>query len=182
MGKNVLVISTSLRPGSNSEILATEFARGASEAGHAVEQVSLRGMDIKFCVGCLSCQKRADGHCFMKDEVDELVQKMRAADALCFATPIYYYEMSAPMKAVLDRANPLYCVDYAFRDVYFLGTAAEDEDSVFDRAINGLGGWIECFEHARLAGEVRAGGLDDPRSATGDTDALAAAYELGRHA
>lgn len=178
--KNVLVVSTSLRGKSNSDALACEFARGAEEAGNTVELVSLRDKDIKYCVGCLSCQKRADGHCFMRDDADALVQKMRTADAICFAAPIYYYEMPGQMKTLLDRANPLYCVDYAFRDVYFLGTAAEPEDSAFDRAIEGLGGWIECFEHARLAGELRAGGFDEPGSTAADAGLLARVFALGQ--
>ena len=53
--KKVVVISTSLRPGSNSNRLAEQFAKGAEAAGHQVEFVSLRGKEIKFCIGCLSC-------------------------------------------------------------------------------------------------------------------------------
>ena len=56
MNKNVLVISTSLRPQSNSEALADEFVRGAVAAGHNVEKISLRGKEIHFCRGCLACQ------------------------------------------------------------------------------------------------------------------------------
>ena len=64
--KNVIVISTSLRPGSNSHALAEQFAKGAEAAGHQVELVSLRGKEIKFCIGCLSCQKT--GACVIKDD------------------------------------------------------------------------------------------------------------------
>ena len=47
MAKKVLIISTSLRGGSNSDILANECAKGAKEAGHDVELLSLKGKDIK---------------------------------------------------------------------------------------------------------------------------------------
>ncbi len=179
MSKNVLVISTSLRPDSNSDALAHAFAEGAEQAGNQVEVASLRGAELKFCIGCLSCQRRADGHCVFSDDADALVQRMRAADVLVFATPIYYYEMAGQMKTLLDRANPLYCVDYSFRDVYFLGSAAEPEDTAFDRAIEGLNGWIECFEHARLAGELRAGGREGTGEAAVDSDLLNRARALG---
>ena len=53
--KKVVVISTSLRPGSNSNMLAEQFANGAKAAGNEVELISLRGKEIKFCIGCLSC-------------------------------------------------------------------------------------------------------------------------------
>ena len=56
MGKNVLIISTSLRAGSNSDILARECERGAKEAGNEVEFISLKGKQIKYCIGCLACQ------------------------------------------------------------------------------------------------------------------------------
>ena len=53
----VLVITTSLRAKSNSDILAERLVAGAKDAGHEVEHVSLKGKEIKFCVGCLACQK-----------------------------------------------------------------------------------------------------------------------------
>ncbi|MBQ4230074.1 MAG: flavodoxin family protein, partial [Salinivirgaceae bacterium] len=52
--KKVVVISTSLRAGSNSHAMAEQFAEGAKAAGHSVELISLRGKEIKFCIGCLS--------------------------------------------------------------------------------------------------------------------------------
>lgn len=63
MDKNVIVISTSLRSGSNSQRLAEAFAKGAGEAGNRVEVISLRGKKFGFCTGCLSCQKTF--HCFL---------------------------------------------------------------------------------------------------------------------
>ncbi len=55
MGKKVLIVSTSIRNGSNSEILAHEVERGALDAGNEVEFVSLTGREIGFCRGCLAC-------------------------------------------------------------------------------------------------------------------------------
>ena len=51
MSKNILIISTSLRKGSNSEMLADEFMRGAKEAGHQAEKISLRDKRVGFCKG-----------------------------------------------------------------------------------------------------------------------------------
>ena len=53
MAKKVLIIATSLRGGSNSDILARECERGAQEAGHEVEYISLKGKEIKYCIGCM---------------------------------------------------------------------------------------------------------------------------------
>lgn len=176
--KKVLVISTSLRRVSNSHALAEEFARGAREAGHEVELVTLHDKTLKFCIGCLSCVKT--GRCVIKDDAPELTAKMHDADVIAFATPIYYYEMSGQMKTLLDRANPLYGRDYRFTDIYMLTSAAEDEEHVPAKAVSGLEGWIECFERAHLAGTVFAGGVNNPGDVKGHPS-LATAYEMGRN-
>ena len=176
--KKVLVISTSLRRNSNSHALAEEFAKGAREAGHQVELISLIGRQIDYCVGCLSCQRTR--HCVIDDDANLIAEKMLCADVVCYATPIYYYEMSGQMKTLLDRMNPLFGADYKFRDVYMLSTAADDGPHVADRAVNGLEGWIDCFEKAELAGSLFAGGVTNPGEIA-DHPALAKAYEIGKN-
>lgn len=178
MRKNILVISTSLRKGSNSEALADKFIEGAKEAGHEVKKISLRGKKIEFCQGCLSCQKT--GHCFIHDDAEEITQEMQKADVIVFATPIYYYEMSGQMKTMLDRANALFSLEYRFRDIYMLTTAAEESEQSPKRAVSGLEGWIACFEKARLAGTIFAGGVDEA-GAIENHPALEKAYESGRN-
>ena len=176
--KKVIVISTSLRPGSNSNALAEQFAKGAEAAGHQVELVSLRGKEIKFCIGCLSCQKT--GACVIKDDVPAIMDSVLNADVVCWATPIYYYEMSGQMKTLIDRMNAMYPKDYKFRDIYLLTTAAEDGEHVYRRAESGLTGWIDCYPKSRLAGMLFCGGVPMPRSIDGNSK-LQEAYELGRN-
>ncbi len=175
--KKVLIISSSLRTGSNSEALAEAFARGAAAAGNETELVTLKEKDLRFCKGCLACQKLR--RCVIADDAPAIVAKMHDADAIAFATPIYYYEMCGQLKTLLDRANPLYGSDYRFRDIYMLTSAAENEASVPDRAVAGLTGWIDCFARARLAGTVFAGGVDGPGETAGHP-AVERAYELGK--
>lgn len=175
--KNVLVISTSLRANSNSDALADAFLQGVADAGHHAEKISLRGRNIQFCRGCMACQKL--GRCVISDDAAEISQKMHDADVIAFATPIYYYEMSGQMKTLLDRANWLYSSDYHFTDIYLLTAAAENEPSVPSRAEGGLTGWIDCFERARLAGSVFAGGVEGPGETTGHP-ALAQAFDMGK--
>lgn len=177
MNKNVLIISTSLRKESNSDILAENFAQGAREAGNEVETVRLAGKEIGFCKGCLSCQETK--RCVIHDDADIIKGKMEGADVIVFATPIYYYEMSGQMKVMLDRSNPLYASDYKFSDIYFLATAAEEGDHVCQRAVSGLEGWIDCFERAHLSGVVFGGGVTDAGEIKGHP-ALEKAYEMGK--
>lgn len=176
MKKRVLVLSTSLRPHSNSHLLAQKFAQGAQEAGHAVELISLQGKDIHFCQGCLACLKTH--RCVIQDDANAIVERMAEADVICFATPVYYYEMAGQMKTLLDRANSLYTSDYNFRDIYLLTASAEEEDSASDGPIHGLNGWIACFEKARLASVIRGGGASAPTTISADKQAEA--YQLGK--
>ena len=160
---NVLVISTSLRAKSNSDILAESLIAGAKEAGHEVAYISLKGKEIKFCTGCLACQKTQK--CVQKDDAIAIAEKVKNADTLVFVTPIYYYEMSGQMKTLLDRLNTLYSSDYQFRSIYMLTVAAEDEEYVPEKAVSGLQGWIDCFEKAELAGSLFCGGINAPGEA-----------------
>ena len=158
MAKKILIISSSLRTDGNSAILAGEFARGAREAGHDVDTIRLADKAIGFCRGCLACQKTQ--RCVIRDDADAIAQKMLTADVLVFATPIYFYEMCGQMKTMLDRTNPLFPADYAFRDVYLLASAADTDESAMDGAIKGLQGWIACFEKATLKGVIRGVGAE----------------------
>ena len=177
MSKKVLVISTSPRKGGNSETLADEFVRGARDAGNDVEKVTLYDKDIRFCKGCLVCQNTQ--RCVIHDDADTIVQNMLTADVIVFATPIYYYGMCGQMKTLLDRANPLYSADYAFREVWLLACAAEEGDEVWKRAAEGLGGWVECFPKAKLAGVVFGGGVTAPGEVRG-SEAMQRALDAGR--
>ena len=175
--KRVVVISTSMRAGSNSQVLAEKFAEGAKNEGNEVEFISLRGKEIKFCVGCLACQKL--GACVIKDDVNDIMAKVLEADVVCWATPIYYYEMSGQMKTLIDRMNAMYPKDYKFRDIYLLTTAAEDEAETPKRAEVGLTGWIDCYPKSRLVGTLFCGGVTMPRDIEGNGK-LQEAYELGK--
>lgn len=177
MSGRVLIISTSMRKNGNSDALADAFLQGAEESGNVVEKISLADKTIGFCKGCLACQRTKK--CVIRDDANAIVEKIRTADAIVFATPVYYYEMSGQMKTLLDRANPLFSSDYAFRDIYILTTAADSEDGTDARVISGLEGWIECFPKAELAGRVFAGGVSDVGEIKGHA-ALKQAYELGK--
>ena len=175
--KRVIVISTSLRRGSNSDMLADKFVEGAIAAGNDVEKISLVGKEIQFCRGCFACQKL--GRCVIKDDVNDIMTKVLEADVVCWATPIYYYEMSGQMKTLIDRMNALFALDYKFRDVYLLSTANEDEVDTPKRAEAGLTGWIDCFPKSHLAGSLFCGGVNAPREIEGNTK-LQEAFELGK--
>lgn len=172
--KNVVVISSSLRSGSNSEMLAKEFVRAASFKNN-VEYISLKDISLKFCFGCLSCQKT--GKCVINDDVRQYLGKISNADILVFATPIYYYCMSGQLKTFLDRLNPLYGKHNNFKEIYLLASCADDSSSAINKTIEALNGWIECFDGVELKGTLLATSVSE--SNTLDEEFKNKAYSLG---
>ncbi|WP_087064867.1 flavodoxin family protein [Intestinibacillus massiliensis] len=179
MKKQVLALSTSPRRGGNSELLADAFLHGAAAAGHETEKICLYDKNIQFCRGCLACQKTQ--RCVIHDDVEGILEKMRRADVVVFATPIYFYEMSGQMKTLLDRSNPLFPAEYAFRDVYLLASAADGDESAMNGAVKGLEGWISCFDQARLTGVMRGVGVDSPGAIRACPAILEQAAQMGRN-
>lgn len=76
--------------------------------------------------------------------------------------------------------NPLYTSDYSFRNIYMISTAAEDEDYVYEKAVSGLNGWVDCFEKAEFKGSLFCGGINDMGEAAEKEKELTEAYEFGR--
>lgn len=178
MSKKVLVITSSFRKGGNSDSLADAFAKGARETGNEVEVISLADKTIGFCKGCLTCGKTQT--CVIKDDAVEIAEKMKAAEVIAFATPVYYYSVSGQLKTMLDRANPLFTTDYRFRDIYLLASAAEDGDATVAGTKTALQGWIDCYEKAHLSGVAFAGGVNDKSDIAGHP-ALEEAYNMGKN-
>lgn len=177
--KKVLIISTSLRNNANSEILAQEVEKGAKDAGHEVEFVTLKDKEIKFCKGCLACQKL--GKCVINDDANAITEKMRVADVIVWATPVYYYEMAGQMKTMIDRANSLFATGKNFSEVYVITTSADTSKGVVNTVLNGVNGWIACFDGVELKGYLEAGGLEGADEASNRKDLLEQAYNLGKN-
>ncbi|MDD4847877.1 MAG: flavodoxin family protein [Bacteroidales bacterium] len=177
MNKKILIIKTSPRKGGNSDTLADEFAKGATQSGNNVETISLIGKTINFCRGCLVCQQTQQ--CVIKDDAVFIAEKVLNADVIVWATPVYYYSCSGQMKTLIDRLNPLYPTDYQFRDVYLLATAAEEEPTTVEGTEKVLQGWVECFEKSTLKGIVFAGGVNNIGEIA-EHKALKEAFEMGR--
>ena len=178
MDKKVVIISASLRKDSNSEQLAKALAQGAERAGNEIEFISLSGKTLGFCTGCLSCQKTF--RCYMQDDAAVIAEKIKNADVVVFATPIYYYGISGQLKTLLDRCNPIFPQEYRFRDVYLLMAAADDNPHTTDKVITGFTGWTDCFPRCRLAGTVFADGVTAPGEIRGHK-ALKEAFDAGVH-
>ncbi|WP_373166185.1 flavodoxin family protein [Agathobaculum sp. Marseille-P7918] len=98
--KIVVLLGSPNRQGS-SHLLAECFRQGAQEAGHTVEIIDVAHADIHPCTGCIHCGY--EGPCSQKDDMQGIRAKILDADMMVFATPLYYYGMSAQLKTLIDR-------------------------------------------------------------------------------
>jgi multimeric flavodoxin WrbA len=101
----ILGICCSPRKQGNTETFLVEALEGAKAAGAEVELYSIVGKNINPCRGCRSCIKT--GECAVKDDMQELYKKMLESDGIIYASPIYFYGMTAQAKMIIDRTFAL---------------------------------------------------------------------------
>ena len=105
--KKLMIVKGSPRENGNSALLAAQVAAGAEAAGAEVESFYLHGMDIQPCDGCDFCQGAAEIGCVIEDDMQILYPKIREADAILYASPIYWFTVSAQLKLFMDRCYSL---------------------------------------------------------------------------
>ena len=151
MKKRILLLSSSPRRHGNSDRLCDEFLRGAREAGHDAEKISLRDCRIGYCTGCGVCYDTRT--CPQRDDAAQIVGKMIAADVIVLATPVYFYTMSAQMKTLIDRCCARY-TEMTGKEFYFIVAAADDSKAAMERTIDGFRGFLDCLDDSRECGTI----------------------------
>lgn len=134
----VLGLAGSPRRGGNSELLLDEALAGAREAGAATEKLVLAELCLSPCTACSACDKT--GLCPIADDMQKVYDRLGSCAALVFATPIYFYSVTAWAKAVIDRTQALWAQKYilksvpatAAREAAFIGVGATKGKSLFD--------------------------------------------------
>lgn len=91
----------------NTSAMVQAFMEGAKEAGHEVEQLHVGKMKIAGCLGCEYCHTKGEGSCIQKDDFEKILPAYKQADMIVFASPIYYFTMTAQMEAAIQR---VYCI------------------------------------------------------------------------
>ena len=99
--KRILGIVGSPRRGGNTEILVDEVLAGAKEKGVSTEKLILNELNISPCQACNACI--TNGECIQKDDMQEILEKMKQSDVWVFGTPIYWWGPTAQFKTYIDR-------------------------------------------------------------------------------
>lgn len=89
-------------PKSNTDYILRPFMEGANQSGAETEIVYLNDKKINHCAGCLTCW--VTRKCIQQDDMSELINQLRGADVIVFATPLYVFSMSGLMKDFMDRS------------------------------------------------------------------------------
>jgi len=105
--KKVVILLGSPRKEGNSTILAGEIAAGAQAAGAEVKSFYLHGMKIAPCSACEACHRPGAKGCVQADDMQQIYPALLAADAVVYACPIYWFNVSAQLKLAMDRSYAL---------------------------------------------------------------------------
>jgi multimeric flavodoxin WrbA len=182
--KKVLILNGSPRPGGNSSILAEQVRKGVEDAGGEAEVIYLHGMDINPCDACDSCKGMTEIDCIIEDDMQTLYPKVRDADAIVYASPIYWFTVSAQTKLFIDRCYGM--GGGGIEDHTLVGkkigvTLVYEGDDTYDSgAINAIRMFQDMFNYipAEIVGFVYGTALDRGAIRKQD-DVMLKAIELG---
>ena len=189
--KNIIVIQGGGRPKGNTAQLIEAFVKGAEEAGHNVAVISLIKNEVKGCLGCNAC--RYGKPCVQKDSFNDIASKIKDADLLVFASPLYFWTLSSRIKAFIER---FYCIaqedpnpplgryeKYPVKDSALLVTAADNFFWTFEQVTSYYQFAVVNYIGFHDKGMLLAGGCGDTngKPQIDKTDHLREAYEFGKN-
>lgn len=173
---NIVILVGSMRKGGNTDLLAQAFAEGARK-NNTVEIVSVADYKANPCIGCNSCFTREGNKCFQNDDMDRIYGKLRTAEIVVVASPVYFYGISAELKAVIDRLHTPMRNGFPVKKLALLLVGAAELPELFD-AIKLQYQLILNFFHLEDAGMVLVRGVKD-KGDIKKNEALKNAYDLG---
>jgi len=183
MGNKIVIAVGSPRKRGNSSTLAAQVAAGAKAGGAQVETFYLHGMNIKPCTACGGCRKKTHVDCVLKDDMQLLYPKLRSAEAIVIASPIYWFTFSAQTKVFIDRWYGLGSDEgYALAGKKFaLLLSYADADPFLSGAVNAIRSFQDAlqFIEAELVGMVY-GSASEAGEIKKNKALMKDAYDLGR--
>lgn len=172
----IVVLVGSMRKGGNTDLLAQAFTEGASK-NNDVEIVSVADYNVNPCIGCNSCFTRKENKCFQNDDMSAIYEKLRTADIVVIASPVYFYGISAELKAIIDRLHTPMRNEFQIKKLALLLVGAASLPNLFD-AIKLQYQLVLDFFHLEDLGIILVRGVKDKGDIEGN-EALKEAYEFG---
>jgi len=187
----VVGIAGSPRQGGNTETLLDRFLAGAEGAGAEVEKVALARLEIGGCIACNGCWE--DGRCVVEDDFQRVNDMLVAADVIALAAPLYFWNLPAQVKALVDRSQCQWARKFVLqrrslptasgrprRRGVFISVGGDDQPD-FSGVLLTVRGFFGVYE-ADYWGELLVGGADARGDILEQPRALQEAFDLGRGA
>ena len=173
---NIVVLAGSMRKGGNTDQLVQAFADGAGK-NNTVEIISVADYKVNPCIGCNTCFDREGNECFQKDDMTKVYEKLKVADVLVIASPVYFYGVSAQLKALIDRLHTPMRNEFKLKKLALILVGAATLPELFD-AIKVQYRLVLNYFKLEDAGTVLVRGAKD-KGDVKNTDGLEEAYQLG---
>lgn len=184
MSKNIVILSGSPRKGGNTDLLVEAFKDGAESAGKSVALFRVADMKIGGCTGCEYCLTKEKAVCFQKDDMPQILDALREADAMVLASPVYYFNVTAQLKLAIDRIYAISSAEKRIKRAALLMTCADADSGTAKGALGMFENWIE-YQNAHFepkwenAGILIVTGVHKGGAIAG-RDELGQAIALGR--
>jgi len=183
----VLGIHGSPRRGGNTELLLKEFLRGCRDGEAEVEEVFLRELKISPCLEIYACKKT--GECPIQDDMKPLYPKLMDADILAVTSPIFFFAVSAHLKAMIDRCQALWARKYLLRQPVapgrtdrkgvFLAVGGATLGKIFDGPLLTMKYFFDALDRT-FDRALLYKGVDEKGDIRQHPTAMAEAYDLGK--
>lgn len=184
----VLGIAGSPRRGGNTDLLLSEFMRGAASKGAEVRTIIVLN-ELKFipCQHCDHCLKT--GECKYEDDMQMIYRELEQADGIVLASPIHFLGVTAQTKAMIDRCQSLWARKYILkipplatkknRKGFFISVGGRKEFAQFEPAAATVKAFFRVLD-VTYAGELLFSGVDEKGAILKMPEALQQAFQAGQ--
>ena len=152
----IAVLNGSPRKGTTTAMVQA-FREGAEAAGHVVEEYQVGKMKIAGCLACEYCHTKGEGTCIQKDDLEKILPAYKEADMIVFASPIYYFTMSAQIEAAIQR---VYCIGKPLKAKKAALLLTSGSPGVYDSAIAQFKGYT-AYTGIDAAGVITSNGEEN---------------------
>ena len=152
-------------------------------AGAKIEKICLGNLDFKGCIECGGCDNT--GVCILKDDMTPIYNKLKSADALVLASPVFFGGVTSQLKAMIDRCESEWIAKYVLKSSIqsrrlgaFICVSGYDKDIFFEKAKMPVEVFFKTMD-INLFGELFFTGVNKPGDIKNIKGALEKAYKLG---